>query len=246
MGFSPRRQAGVRLPLFAVPSAVLLDAFGTLVGLDRPVSRLRTRLAEEGFAYPEAVVAAALDGEMRFYRERHDEGRDAASLADLRRRCAGVLAEGLGDAPPPLDLLAQCLLYSLEFVLLPDALPALDALRSRGHRLAMVSNWDYSLPEELERLGVAHRFDAVAVSATLAVAKPAPAIFQWALDALEVEPGAAVHCGDHPEKDCLGARAAGIPAVLVDRENRFPNTTCPRISRLTDLPEAVAVTGRPG
>jgi putative hydrolase of the HAD superfamily len=218
------------------PPAVLLDAFGTLVGLDPPVPRLRRRLADEGYEFPDAVVAEALLAEMRFYRERHDDGRDAASLADLRRRCASVLGDGLGRPRPSLDLLTECLLDSLEFVLLPDVLPALDMLRDRGHPLAVVSNWDYELPCELERLGVADRFEAIAVSATLGAGKPDPAIFRWALDRLGVSPEAAVHCGDHPDKDCLGAQSAGIRAVLLDREGRFPDATCPRIGALTELP----------
>jgi len=221
------------------PQAVLLDAFGTLVGLDTPVPRLRRRLAGEGYEYPESVVAEALRAEMVYYRERHDEGRDAASLAALRRRCASVLGRGLGRPRPPLDLLTACLLDSLEFVLLPDALPALDMLRDNGHRLAVVSNWDYDLPQELERLGVAGRFEAVAVSATVGAGKPDPAIFRWALDRMGVPPEAAVHCGDHPDKDCQGARSAGIGAVLLDREGRFPDAECTRIRSLTELPPAL-------
>jgi putative hydrolase of the HAD superfamily len=213
------------------------------VGLDPPVPRLRRRLRDEGFDYPESVVTGALFAEMRFYREHLDEGRDADSLADLRRRCAEVLAEGLPDAPP-LDLLTPWLVDNLEFTLLPDAVPALDALRDRGHRLAMVSNWDYTLPDELERLGISHYFEVVAVSATLGVAKPDPRIFHHALQALGVEAGDAVHCGDHPEKDCEGARAAGIRAVLVDREGRFPDAACRRIESLTGLPDAIELTLR--
>jgi putative hydrolase of the HAD superfamily len=208
------------------------------VGLDPPVPRLHRRLRDEGFDYPEPVVQDALFAEMRFYREHLDEGRDAESLADLRRRCAAVLAEGLPGAPP-LDLLTPWLVDNLEFVLLPDAHATLDVLRDRGHRLAMVSNWDYTLPDELERLGVAHYFEVVAVSATLGMAKPEPGIFHYALQVLGVAANDAVHCGDHPEKDCRGARAAGIRAVLVDREGRFPDAVCPRITALTSLPDVL-------
>jgi putative hydrolase of the HAD superfamily len=210
------------------------------VGLDPPVPRLSRRLRAEGFDFPEAVVADALSAEMRYYREHLDDGRDAATLADLRRRCAAVLGEGLGESTPSLDLLTECLVESLEFVLFPDALAALDALRGAGHRVAMVSNWDYTLPEELERLGIAHHFEAVAASATLGMAKPDPGIFHWALDALGVGAGEAVHCGDHPEKDCVGAQAAGIRVVLIDRDGSFPDAKCRRIAAMTDLPAVVS------
>jgi len=219
---------------------VLLDAFGTLVGLDPPLPRLTAELAAEGFVHPQEAIAAALDAEMRFYRANHDRGRDAESLLALRRECAAVLGEGLGRGAPDLGRLTRCLLDSLEFVLLPDALPALDALAAAGHRLAIVSNWDYDLPAELARLGIADRFEAVAVSAALGVGKPRPEIFRHALDLLGVAPEEAVHCGDQPDRDCAGAHAAGVTAILVDRAGRFPDAACPRISALTDLPPAIA------
>ena len=222
------------------PSAVLLDAFGTLVGLDPPVPRLCRLLAEAGHDYPEPVVASALEGEMRYYRVEHDRGVDEASLAALHRDCAAVLGRGLGPGAPDLDVLTRCLVGSLRFVLLPDAVEALDALADAGVRLAVVSNWDYTLPEELERLGVAERFEAVAVSAALGTGKPDPAIFRWALARLGIGAESALHCGDHPDKDCAGAAAAGIPAVLVDRADRFPGAACPRIRRLPDLAVLIA------
>jgi HAD superfamily hydrolase (TIGR01549 family) len=218
------------------PAAVLLDAFGTLVTLDPPLPRLVAGLRAAGSPLPEEVVGPALESEMRFYRANHDLGHDAASLAELRRACAGVLGEGLGPSAPPLDLLTELLEASLEFVLLPDALPALDALREEGYRLAVVSNWDYSLPAELARLGIADRFDAVAVSAAVGARKPSPGLFHWVLDRLETAARAAVHCGDQPEPDCLGARQAGVRAVIVDREGRYDGADCPRIRALTELP----------
>ena len=206
------------------------------MGLDPPAPRLRRLLAAEGFPYPEAVVQAALGEEMRHYRAHKEEARDAPTLAALRASCASVLGRELPDGHPLLPRLTEILVASLEFVLLPDARPALDELVSGGYRLAVVSNWDYELPSELARLGILDRFEVVAVSAALGVAKPDPAIFAWALDALGVTAGEAVHCGDRPDKDCAGARAAGIRAVLLDREALHEGAPCARISALTDLP----------
>ncbi len=76
-------------------------------------------------------------------------------------------------------------------------------------RLAVVSNWDCSLEGVLTGLGVADRFDVVSASAVVGAAKPDPAIFAHALGALGVAPANALHCGDLPEKDCVGARAPG-------------------------------------
>jgi putative hydrolase of the HAD superfamily len=215
--------------------AVLLDAYGTLLRLPPPAPRLRALLAAEGHAHPEERVAAAVVAEVRYYRRHHDRGRDAASLAALRRDCAAVIAAELGGDAPPAGRLAELLVASLRFELMPDALPALDALDAAGARLAVVSNWDYDLPSVLAGLGVADRFAAVQTSAGAGAAKPDPAIFLSALARLGAAPAQAVHCGDSPRFDCAGARAAGIEAVLIDRAGEAAPGPCRRIATLVDL-----------
>ena len=218
---------------------VLLDAYGTLLRLPPPAPRLRALLAAEGHEHAEARVAEAVAAEVRHYRRHHDRGRDPASLAALRRECAGVIADELGGDAPPLDRLAELLVDSLRWELMPDARPALDALAARGLQLGVVSNWDYGLPDVLAALGVADRFAVVATSAAAGAAKPDPAIFLGALALLGAAPGEALHCGDSPRFDCAGARAAGVAAVLVDRDGREAGAPCRRIRSLTELPEVI-------
>ena len=86
---------------------------------------------------------------------------------------------------------------------------ALDDLRAAGLVLACVANWDVSLHEHLDRLGLAWRFAAVLPSAEAGVEKPDPAIFHAALARLGVAAGRALHIGDE-ETDRAGAAAAGI------------------------------------
>ena len=215
--------------------AVLLDAYGTLVTLDNPAGRLGALLAAEGHRHPPERVAAALRAEVLHYRAHHDEGRDPASLASLRLRCAAVLAEGLGDDVPPLPRLTEILVQALSFALLPDAVPALDALEDAGLRLGVVSNWDCGLADVLDDLGVGDRFEVVAASAVVGAGKPDPAIFHHALDALGVAPGEALHCGDLPAYDCAGAAAAGVRAVLIDRAGGTAGGPCPTIAALPEL-----------
>ena len=73
--------------------AVFLDALGTLVELEPPWISLRDRVPEE---IADERLVAALRVEMAFYKEHAHEGRDAESLADLRRRCAELLSSELG------------------------------------------------------------------------------------------------------------------------------------------------------
>jgi putative hydrolase of the HAD superfamily len=227
-------------PRVSPVEAVLLDAHGTLLALQPPVPRLTALLADAGHPHPPDRVAAALGAEIAHYRAHHDLGRDPASLAALRRDCAGVLAAALGGDAPDLDVLTAILLAALRFELLPDALPALDALAARGVALGVVSNWDCSLPDLLAELGVADRFAAVSVSAVVGAAKPDPAIFADALGRLGVPADRALHCGDRPDADCVGARRAGLRAVLIDRLGTAADGDCPRVDSLGRLAALVS------
>lgn len=101
-----------------------------------------------------------------------------------------------------------------------DAVPALETLRARGIRLAVVSNWDRRLHRILEDNGLRRLFDAVVVSSEVGWRKPHPEIFRRALDALGVAPGEALHVGDSLGDDVAGARGVGIRPVMIDRKGR--------------------------
>jgi putative hydrolase of the HAD superfamily len=217
--------------------AVLLDAHGTLVALEPPVPLLRAALRAAGHDHDEQRVAAALRAEILHYRAHLNRGRDPASLALLRRECAGVLRDALGGDAPPLDALTPMLVGSLRFTLQPDALPALDTLEAAGVALGVVSNWDHALDEVLAGLGIRDRFGVVSASAAVGAAKPDPAIFHHALERLGVAPARALHCGDRPAEDCAGAAGAGVRAVLIDRAGTLPEGPCPRIRSLTAIAE---------
>ena len=195
---------------------MLLDALGTLVELERPWPHLVDELAARGVVVGEDVARAAMLAEMAYYRAHHDEAVEWATLKDLRRRCAAVVQEQLQTALP-LDDVLDALLGAIRFRAYPEVPGVLSRLRAGGARLAVVSNWDVSLHDVLERTGLRPLVDAVVISAELGVAKPDPAIFRAALDRLGAGPDGALHVGDSLEDDVAGARAAGLEAVLVAR-----------------------------
>lgn len=190
--------------------AVFLDALGTLIDLEPPWLSLRARVPER---ISDAQLKAAVRLEMAYYREHAHEGRDAESLADLRERCAELISQELGE-----PISAQELVDAVRFDPFPDAEPALRDLRERGLKLVVVSNWDISLASVLERCGISPLLDGSISSAEAGSRKPDPAIFSTALEMAGCEPGQVIHVGDTAEEDCEGARAAGIRALLIDRE----------------------------
>ncbi|MEA2278303.1 MAG: hypothetical protein QOC78_3263 [Solirubrobacteraceae bacterium] len=215
----------------AIPAAVLLDALGTLIELERPWPHLVAELAARGVVVGEDDARRAMLAEMAYYRAHHDEASSWAALRDLRRRCAGVVAGELGLALPPDDVL-EALLASIRFNAYPEVPEALARLRAGGARLAVVSNWDVSLHDVLERTGLRPLVDAVVISAEVGVAKPQPAIFHAALERLGATAADALHVGDSLELDVAGARAAGLRAVLVARDGEPPREGVPTVSSL--------------
>jgi putative hydrolase of the HAD superfamily len=191
--------------------AVFLDALGTMVELEPPWLLLRERVPE---GIDDERLVGALREEMAYYRDHAHEGRNEASLADLRRRCAAIVSERLG-----IDVSVEELVESIRFDVYPDVEPALADLRARGLTLIAVSNWDCSLPRVLERCGLEGRLDGTVTSAGAGARKPDPAIFAAALELAGCEPSEALHVGDTPEEDVAGARAAGIRPLLIDRED---------------------------
>ncbi len=136
-----------------IPSAVLLDALGTLVELETPWPHLERELAARGVVVDLEAARTAMLAEMAYYRAHHDEARDWATLKDLRRRCAAVVQESLGTSLPLADV-EDALLAAIRFRAYPEVPAALERLRAGGARLAVVSNWDVSLHDVLERTGL--------------------------------------------------------------------------------------------
>ena len=131
---------------------------------------------------------------------------------------------------------------SENFELFEDALPVLEELRAAELRLGLVSNGIRDLNEFVAH----HRLDVDAIVGSRAhgYVKPHPTIFQSALQQLGVDAPAAVMVGDSLEEDIAGARALGMRAILIDRENRHPNVD-ERLTDLYGLPAALGLS-RPG
>lgn len=110
--------------------------------------------------------------------------------------------------------------------LFPETVRTLAALKTQGVELGVISNFDSRLFPVMRGLGLEDMFDTVTISSLAQAAKPAPKIFQLALDKHAVDPEEALHIGDSLRDDVEGARKAGLHAVLLDREGtqHGPNT----------------------
>lgn len=119
----------------------------------------------------------------------------------------------------------------------------LERLRRR-HRLAVVSNFDYTPTARfvLEREGVVDLFDTIVVSDAVGWRKPAPVIFERALAQLGVTPAEGLFVGDRVDLDVAGAQAVGMPAVWINRgAEGLPEGARPPEFEIRDLGELAAI-----
>ena len=185
--------------------AVTIDAYGTLLTVVDPVPTLERLLP----AHDRDSIATAFRTETAFYEQHSSEGGSTQELALLHERSVAVFNDALGCALSPSDYAGV-----FEFELLPGVPEALRALRARGLSLAVVANWDITLPQRLATAGIAEFFYAVVPAAR----KPAPDGILAALGLLRVDRSRALHIGDS-SADERAARAAGVeflPAPLPD------------------------------
>src|SRR5215510_9211736 len=123
----------------------------------------------------------------------------------------------------------------------PDVVPALEALRARGLRLAVVSNANGTLLAHMDRIGLTARFDCILDSADEGVEKPDPRFFDIALARSVARKETTIHVGDLYYVDVMGARSAGLRGVLLDEANLRPDADCPRVGSLVELVSQISI-----
>ena len=119
--------------------------------------------------------------------------------------------------------------------LYPETAPTLTGLRKQGLELGVISNFDSRLFSVMRGLGIHELFDTVTISSLAHAAKPAPKIFQLALDKHAVDPDEALHIGDSVRDDVEGATNAGLQALLLDRQGRQQSSGVRVIRTLDEL-----------
>ena len=123
-----------------------------------------------------------------------------------------------------------------DFVLFDDVLPALKMVR--GHKLiiGMLTNLTKDMVQLSNKLGLTSYLDFIITPAIAGADKPHPAIFQAAIAKADAKPEECLYVGDQYNIDVVGARGANMKAILIDRNNLFPDyKESPRIKSLIEV-----------
>jgi putative hydrolase of the HAD superfamily len=193
--------------------------------------------------WPQAERAAFLAVKERreLHRDGHDDGlMQAVALAVIRAM------GGRGEAR-----IRACAEAQIErwhriesFSLYEDVLPCLRLLAAAGVRGALISNTARDLREAVAHFGLSSFIGTAVASSEVGAMKPDPRIFTVALARAGVAPEDAVMVGDNYYDDVLGARNAGMSAILLDRGGRSGKDV-PTIRSLAELPAAVGASRSP-
>jgi len=212
----------------SIVRAVVFDAGHTLLEMD--YARLTAYLGSRGHDLGEAVVTdaerrarARLDTERaaRGSRERTGEGRYVRYLTeylgltdDAERR---AIAEWRRGFNVPIGLCHQAD---------GEAPKALQRARAAGLIVGVISNSNGSVKRALEIAGLAPFLDFVIDSSVVGISKPDPRIFALGLEAAGTAPAETIYVGDSYFVDVVGARQAGLGAVLFDPGRTWGERDC--------------------
>lgn len=198
--------------------AVIFDAGGVLLLPDAHLGQaLFAGLGNDEAlsAWPDAWYRAYYAA-MRFLDQADPTGQPSARRA---------MAEAVGVAPDRIEAGVSVMdqVAAAPWTAVDGAVQALRDLSDAGYKLAVVSDSNGTIAQELERLGICSvddsditRVGAVVDSHLAGVEKPNPAIFRIALDALGIEADRSLYVGDTVRFDVAGAQAAGMHAVHLD------------------------------
>lgn len=117
----------------------------------------------------------------------------------------------------------------------PDTKPMLEDLGKRDFFLGMISNATPLLRKVMDELDLTKYFDDIVVSSEVGVRKPAREIFWIAARNAKVQPNRSIFVGDRLAADIVGAKKAGMNAILLDRLRIFRDADCVKIHDLASL-----------
>ncbi|MDA1257017.1 MAG: HAD family hydrolase [Chloroflexi bacterium] len=228
--------------------AVFFDLYDTLIGFDPPREVVQKRAFEPfGFEADKSGIDTGYALADALMAEQTAQAplsalSSAAQLAFFARYEQLVL-RGAGHE---VDLETAGLVWQsvrrqeYGFMLYPDVAPALDALRSGGYVVGVVTNMSRPGADVAESMGFHDRVDFTLSSMDVGASKPDPKMFHAALSRAGVAAKEAVHVGDQIETDVEGAMGAGLNPVLIDRHVSAPEyDACPRITSLAELPSVL-------
>jgi putative hydrolase of the HAD superfamily len=122
------------------------------------------------------------------------------------------------------------------------AAAVLQRLASAGYKIGVVTN-GYTGPQnsKLDVMGLRPFISCVVVSETVGVQKPAPRIYQFALDELKTRAATTAFVGDNPQLDVVTPRQLGMTPIWLKGIFPWPATEVPPEHTIQSLEDLLAL-----
>ena len=117
----------------------------------------------------------------------------------------------------------------------PDVIPALERLGATGIPLAIGSNANGIIHRVFERSGLRRYFSVICDSQVEGVEKPDRRFFEILVARAGGRPETTLHVGDLFHVDVVGARSAGLQAMLLDPHDLYVGYDVNRVKSLSDV-----------
>ena len=167
------------------------------------------------------------------FRSRQFLTRERLEIYPVRRY--QMILEGLGvdDAAPIVGDVQETMGKVGGVHLYPEVKDVLAGLQDEGMYLGIISNTTCLLEEGCRNLGIWEFFEIILAS-DLLLSKPQDMMFKIAIEESGASGDSCLHVGDSYNADYLGARDAGMRAVLLDRQGTS-HRDCPTVRDLTGI-----------
>jgi putative hydrolase of the HAD superfamily len=229
--------------------AIFFDLDDTLlddtISSERSAALAASELASDRGMNVEALARAYMNAAMDFWEHLEPKAPKPSGAIRPRLWLAALRSHGIEDADLARRLAARYDAVRIERVeLFPETLPVLHQLHGR-YKMAIITNGFAETHEaKIARLELSRFFDAVILAGEMELAKPDPAIFAHAMNALHASAEHSVMVGDRFDRDVVGAHAAGMRAIWVNsRREKMPDGAQPpalEIPSIKELPAALA------
>jgi putative hydrolase of the HAD superfamily len=239
--------------IFEPPQVIFLDAVGTLFGICGSVGEIYASFAatagvsvepkalnraffQSFAAAPKAAfpgVAPDLLPELEYCWWRAVAAKSFDQVGVYQQ-----LQEQSGDFDTFFRPLFDHFVNPDPWVVYPEVRETLATWQAAGIRLGVLSNFDSRLHPLLKVLDLAPFFESVTISTQVGAAKPDSEVFQTALKQQNITANKRVwHIGDSWSEDVLGAEAAELQAVWLNRDGEIRPNGGQHVIEVTTLAE---------
>jgi 2-haloalkanoic acid dehalogenase type II len=205
--------------------AVLFDLGNTLIRTWIPEVTYHNVLSSFGIERPTEAIREAIDKTEKEFRESNYRSRygEVAYTEYWETWDTRVLKHlGVPQRQVPAKMILARWFDHADCSAYPDTAVSLKRLKQMGVKTGLISTaYEEDINAILDKAGLEKGlFDVVVGANTIKKEKPHPDVFRHALNKLNVKPDETLFVGDHIDNDYRGARAVGIHALLIEREDR--------------------------